>query len=241
MYNCKQRGHLLSDCWTLQKKEKKKPNALVTTTDHSAREVVPNTPDTFKQFISQGCISIDKNHTESVPMSFLCDTGASQSLLAEGIPPLSELSATEESVLIYGVELGFTCAYLHRVFLKLHLVSGPITVGVQPTLLVEGVSLLLGNDLAGEKVMVNPCLSKLSCISDNTNETSQDINGLFPACAITCTMAKQAEKQLEVLDYPAKSHIVDLSDMFLAHSDVHDNYVDEPERNVERKNSYPTK
>ena len=29
--------------------------------------------------------------------------------------------------------------------------------------------------------------------------------------------------------------------MFLAHSDLCDNYVDEPERNVERKNSYSTK
>ena len=54
-------------------------------------------------------------------------------------------------------------------------------------------------------------------------------------------MAKQAGKQLELLDNPAKSHVVDLSDTFFAHSDLHDNYVDEPERDVERKNSYPTK
>ena len=126
-------------------------------------------------------------------------------------------------------------------FLKSDLVSGPITVGVQPTLPVEGVSLLLGNDLAGEKVMVNPCLSSLPCISDNTNETSQEIPGLFPACAVTHAMAKQAEKQLKLLDDPTKSHVVDLSDTFLPHSDLHDNYVDEPERDVERKNSYPTK
>ena len=53
------KGHLLSECWALEKKEKKKPNVLVTTTDHSAGELLPKTPDTFKQFISQGCISID--------------------------------------------------------------------------------------------------------------------------------------------------------------------------------------
>ena len=80
---CKRRGHLFSECYT-----------LVTTTDHSAGEVVLKTPDTFKPFISQGYISIDKNHSESVPISILHDTGASQSLLAEGILPLSELSAT---------------------------------------------------------------------------------------------------------------------------------------------------
>ena len=73
---CKQRGHLLSECLALEKKEQKKPNALVTTTDHSAR-VVPKTTDIFKLFISQGYISIDKNNTESVLISILCDTGAS--------------------------------------------------------------------------------------------------------------------------------------------------------------------
>ena len=105
---------------------------------------------------------------------------------------------------------------------------------------MEGVSLLLGNDLASEKVMANPCLSSLPCISDNTKETSQAIPGLSSACALTHAMGKQAEKQLVLLNDPAKSHVVDLSDMFLAHSDLHDNYVDESERNLERKNSYPT-
>ena len=38
-------------------------------------------------------------------------------------------------------------------FLKSDFVSGPISVGVRLTLPVEGVSLLLGSDLAGEKVM----------------------------------------------------------------------------------------
>ena len=89
--------------------------------------------------------------------------------------------------------------------------------------------------------MANPCLSSFPCISDNTNETSQEIPGLFPACAVTHTKAKQAKQQLELLDVPAKNHVVDLSDTFLAHSDLHDNYIDEPERDVERKNFYPTK
>ena len=57
-----------------------------------------------------------------------------------------------ESVSTYEVELGFTCAHLHRVFLKSDLVSGPVTVRIWPTLPVEGVSLLLGNDLAGERL-----------------------------------------------------------------------------------------
>ena len=99
--------------------------------------------------------------------------------------------------------------------------SGPIIVGVQPTLPVEGVSLLLGNDLAGSKVMADPCLSCLPCVSDST---SWEIPGLFPACAVTRAMAKQAEKQsLSLANDQAKSHVVDLSDTFLANDHVHDN------------------
>ena len=70
--------------------------------------------------------------------------------------------------------------------------SGSIIVGVRPTLPIEGVSLLLGNYLAGSRVNVNPCLSSVHCVSDSTNETPQEIPGLFPACALTRAIAKQA-------------------------------------------------
>ena len=206
---CKRRGHLLSECWALDKKDKKKGNALVTIGCRSSANPATKTPDTFKPFISQGFISTDENSAVIKRIHILRDTGASQSLLAEGVLGLSEQSATRETELIQGVELGFSSVPLHRVFLRSDLVSGPIVVGIQPTLPVEGVSLLLGNNLAGSKVMVDPCLSSLPCISDSTTETSREIPGLFPACAVTCAMAKQAEKQyLSLANDQAKSHIV---------------------------------
>ena len=41
---------------------------------------------------------------------------------------------------------------LHKVHLKCGLVTGPVVVGVRPSLPVQGVSLVLGNDLAGGQV-----------------------------------------------------------------------------------------
>ena len=38
---------------------------------------------------------------------------------------------------------------LHGVYLKCDLVTGPVIVGIRPSLPVQGVSLILGNDLAG--------------------------------------------------------------------------------------------
>ena len=217
---CKRRGHLLSECWALEKKDKRKGNALVTTRSHTSK-----TPETFKPFVSKGSVSTAENSADLKEIQILRDTGASQSLLAEGVLELTEQSATGETVLIHGVELGFSAVPLYRVFLKSDLVSGPIIVGVRPTLPIEGVSLLLGNDLAGSRVNVNPCLSSVPCVSDSTNETSQEIPGLFPACAITRAMAKQADKKpLLLANDQAKSHVVDLSDTFLANDHVHDSY-----------------
>ena len=50
---CKCRGHLLSECWALEK-DKKKGSALVTTRSHSSRKIAAKTPDMFKPFILQG-------------------------------------------------------------------------------------------------------------------------------------------------------------------------------------------
>ena len=54
---------------------------------------------------------------------------------------------------------------------------------------MKGVSLLLGNDLAGDKVMVNPHVSSLPNVLSDTE--MQDIPGLYPACAVTHAMAKK--------------------------------------------------
>ena len=113
---CKERGHLLSECWALDRKDKKKGNGLVTTSSQSLRSQSSETPNTFKLFISRGLVLIDGSNAEMKKIRILRDTGTSQSLLAEGVLDLSEQSATGETVLIRGVELGFTCVPLHRVF-----------------------------------------------------------------------------------------------------------------------------
>jgi hypothetical protein len=65
-------------------------------------------------------------------------------------------SSSGESVLIQGVECGLAKVPLHHVNLPSDLASGPVTVGVRSVLPVDGVHLLLGNALAGDKVVVNP-------------------------------------------------------------------------------------
>ena len=155
----------MSECWSFEKKENNKHKATLvvqkaestrsgtTQTDRSPPRVSSTDYDSF---ISQGLVSLVGEEAQAQFICILRDTGASQSLLLEGILPLSESSYARSNVLLQGVELG---ALLHVVNLKTELVSGPVMVEIRPSPPVQGVSLILGNNLAGEKVMVNPCMS----------------------------------------------------------------------------------
>ena len=112
----------------------------------------------FQPFISEGPVSID-NLSGSVPIMILRDTGATQSLLLEGVLPLDSGTSTGEEVIAQGIESGFVNVPLHRIYLKSNLISGLVVVGTRPTLPIEGVALLLGNNLAGGRVIANPKVS----------------------------------------------------------------------------------
>ena len=134
----------------------------------------------------------EENHPQSIHV--LRDPGASQSLLLEGFLPLSNSSYTGSSVLLQDVELGVTSVPLHVVNLKANLVSGPVMVRIRPSLPIQGVSLILGNNLAGERVMVNPCVSPKPELNTNPEEIELHVPGVFPSCVITRAMARQLKE-----------------------------------------------
>ena len=54
------------------------------------------------------------------------------------------------------VECGFVNVPLNYIYLSSDLVTDLVAVGIRPFLPFKGVHSLLGNDLAGDKVVVNP-------------------------------------------------------------------------------------
>ena len=56
---------------------------------------------------------------------------------------------------------------LHTVYLKSNLVTGPLKVGIQPSLPFEGVYLILGNDHAGNNVVVNAVVTEKPCLEQS--------------------------------------------------------------------------
>ena len=96
------------------------------------------------------------------------------------------------SVLIQGVECGTVNIPLHHVNLSSDLVTGLVVIGITPSLPFKGVHLLLGNDLAGDKVVINPLVTDTPNIGQTDDPIKQEIPDLYPSCAVTRAMDKKA-------------------------------------------------
>lgn len=86
------------------------------------------------------------------------------SIILAGVLMFSRQSACS-NVLLRGVKMGSTRRSLHRVRIKSKLVSDVFQVAVCPVLPVRGVTLLLGNDIAGGRVISRKTLDRASRVS----------------------------------------------------------------------------
>ena len=143
----------------------------------------------YEPFLSDGSVSPYSDFAQSNPIKILRDTGASQSLILEDTLPFSEKTSSGTSV-----ECGFINVPLHNIYLSSDLVTGLVAVGIRPSLPFKGVHLLLGNDLAGDKVVVDPLLTNTPYVDQPPDPIKQEIPDLYPSCAVTKAMAKKAKQ-----------------------------------------------
>ena len=171
--------------------------------------------ENYKPFISEGVVSLVGDENSSQKVKILRDTGATQSLMLDSVLPLTENNFTGANVLISGVEMGVLEVPLHEVNIKSSLINGNIVIGMRPSLPVEGISLILGNDLAGEKVMVDPRVVEKPRDDEETERLAEKFPGIFPASVVTRSM--KAKK--EAIKEQGKEEI-GLSGTFLENIDV---------------------
>ena len=126
--------------------------------------------------------------------------------------PFSDSSYKGTNVLIKGVNSkDFESIPLHSVDISSKFVSGPVTIGVRESLPYKDIQLLLGNDLAGDKVIVNPLITAKPCVDQTCDQSEQDDSRSYLACAITRAMNKKALK----INKDNDECLVDLSDTFV--------------------------
>ena len=205
-------------------------------------EISPNTEsdymENYKPFISEGVVSLVGDENSSQKVKILRDTGATQSLMLDSVLPLTENSFTGANVLISGVEMGVLEVPLHEVNIKSSLINGKIVIGMRPSLPVEGISLILGNDLAGEKVMVDPRVVEKPRDDEETERLAEKFPGIFPASVVTRSM--KAKK--EAIKEQGKEEI-GLSGTFLENIDVkfEEKYKEKADKALMRNESWNVK
>ena len=147
-------------------------------------EGVDSSPDSemelFEPFIHDGFVSLSSDFSDSTPIRILRDTGSAQTLMLSNTLPFSNRSFTGAHALVNGVFSDqHTSVPLHRVHLKLDLISGNITVGIRTTLPFKGIQLLLGNDVAGDKVQPVPIVTEKPSLDQDIDPENQEIPGLY--------------------------------------------------------------
>lgn len=207
-FYCRKPGHLISHCLALKRKEKSfsgvpKSVALIKAEANkgTARESV--TSDiSFEPFTFDGVVSLSGEPDEQRPVRILRDTGGSQSLILADALSFSELSSCGFSVVLRGIEMGYIPYPVHRIHIQSKLVTGFFPVAVCPALPVKGITLLMGNDIAGGKV--TPALEVLD--APQCLEPARLSQVSFPLCVVTRAQARKAD---------VASDLVSLSDSFL--------------------------
>ncbi len=107
-------------------------------------------------------------------------------------------------MLIRGIGLQTLSVPLHNVFLQSDLVNRSVVMGVRPSLPVEGVSVILGNNLAGDRVwsyvssppVVTTCPTWLGDM-----DISQQYPEVFVSCALTRAMSKKIADDERLRDF----------------------------------------
>ncbi|KAL2082452.1 hypothetical protein ACEWY4_022270 [Coilia grayii] len=215
---CKKPGHIKSSCPVLERKSslrQEKTVALVSYDSHvehtRSTEGNDSAPDVFGSFVSSGSLSLTAGG-EEVTVNILRDTGAAQSVVCEGVLDLPTCTSVNRSVLLKGLGGEFQAIPLHKLRLKSNLVTGVVVLGVVPSLPIEGVHVLLGNDLASDRVYGNPLVSDSPCESLETQALEAEYPEVFSSCVVTRGQAKA--KAVEVMPSLGEPS-VDLGDTVL--------------------------
>ncbi|XP_030229035.1 uncharacterized protein si:ch73-60h1.1 isoform X1 [Gadus morhua] len=118
---------------------------------HLDDEPKGTTMSNYAPFITEGFVSM-MGDDRIVPVKILRDTGSSESFICQSSLPFSSLSDTGSCVLIRGIGLHPFPVPLHKIKLHSGFVNGEVIIAVRPTLPVDDVDLIIGNNLGGDCV-----------------------------------------------------------------------------------------
>ncbi|XP_030294105.1 uncharacterized protein LOC115594274 [Sparus aurata] len=205
---CHKKGHWKVDCYVLKAKAKQPMThvkgacmAVSAPEVHGVhlnngvlqRDVAAGELNAFLPFVSSGFVSL-VGSDEKVPVKILRDTAAFDSFIQASVLPFSEKSDTGLTIPVLGVGMQILQVPLHNIQLFSDLVQGQVAVGVRPALPIGGITLILGNGVAGSRVWADDSppplvVSSVPLVSTHPDECEVNFPEVFTACAVTRAMA----------------------------------------------------
>ncbi|XP_023191398.1 uncharacterized protein LOC111608951 [Xiphophorus maculatus] len=201
---CHKRGHWKADCHlfksrtpTFQSRPEGAGLAAPVFTGVEKRKESPlvESVESYLPFIRDGYVSLEKGE-KKIPVKVLRDTGAFNSFIQADVLPLPEHAETDNCIPVRDMGLNILLVPLHRVFLECQLFCGEALLAVRPALPIDGVSVILGNDLAGSSMWTDesptPSVGSEpeSQNLDRQEENERELSNVFTACAVTRAMSR---------------------------------------------------
>nr|XP_027239509.1 uncharacterized protein LOC113830500 [Penaeus vannamei] len=175
--------------------------------------------DESKKVASRGFLSVDESCKSSSPVTILRDSAADISLVLKEMVPNPDCY-TGEMIIINGL-VGSKSIPICKVYLESKLITGYVNLGVD-NIPSDGISLLMGNDLVGDKVWPCPVVSPCPTEENNTVDLEREYPDLFPACAVT----RSASRIISASD---NSNIVNFKDMPVTREKLIEEQYKDPE------------
>ncbi|XP_060753832.1 uncharacterized protein LOC132864434 [Neoarius graeffei] len=183
---CLGKGHWKFECPVLRGKEKfkipVKDNASALPVGHLAC-----VDESFSPFVFDGYVSLRRG-SDKIAVKILRDTGSVESFICRSTLPFSTSSDTGQCVFVRGINLNVLTVPLHSVYLESVLVSGDVSLGVRPMLPVRGVSVILGNGLAGACVWAN---GVVECGGVQNSSSALSDREVAPVSVVTRSSSKR--------------------------------------------------
>lgn len=186
---CHKTGHGISECRVLKRKQGRSDSSpapvqgsLLVASPPAAPEVMD---ECFKPFVFDGYVSLTGRVEDQHAVKILRDTGGSQSFILADALPFDATSACDTSTIVQGIEMGFVPVPLHRVWVSSDLVSGYFNVAIRASLPVQGIHLIMGNDIAGGKVMPVMHVTDTPVSERQPDELAESFPSVFAVSAVT--------------------------------------------------------
>ncbi|KAA8591182.1 hypothetical protein FQN60_002125 [Etheostoma spectabile] len=113
--------------------------------------------------------------------------------------PTNETSC-KASIIVRGIEMGYVPAPLHRVHVQSKLDSGVFDVAARCSFPISGVEFIMGNYLAGNKVLPSPEVVDIPDTSQHRDEVLKSHPDVFSVSVLTRSQARKQEEDAALAD-----------------------------------------